>query len=54
VDRCSADPFQLRRIQVLDDPLWRFAFRLLEAQAPSRLARWVLGPSHIPADGDGV
>jgi peptidoglycan/xylan/chitin deacetylase (PgdA/CDA1 family) len=43
VDRGPADPFLLRRIQVLDEPVWRFGLRLVVAQAPSRLAAWVLG-----------
>lgn len=48
VDRCPVDPFLLRRVQVPNEPLWRFGFRLLDAQEPSRLASWVLGERFQP------
>jgi peptidoglycan/xylan/chitin deacetylase (PgdA/CDA1 family) len=48
VDRGPVDPFLLRRVKVLDEPVWRFAFRLLAAQKPSRLASWVLGERRSP------
>jgi predicted ATP-grasp superfamily ATP-dependent carboligase/peptidoglycan/xylan/chitin deacetylase (PgdA/CDA1 family) len=50
VDQCPGDPFLLRRILAPNEPLWRFAFRLLAAQAPSRLASWVLGERPVDAE----
>jgi peptidoglycan/xylan/chitin deacetylase (PgdA/CDA1 family) len=43
VDRAPADPFLLRRVLVRDEPVWRFACRLVAAQQPSRLLGWILG-----------
>jgi predicted ATP-grasp superfamily ATP-dependent carboligase/peptidoglycan/xylan/chitin deacetylase (PgdA/CDA1 family) len=43
VDRAPADPFLLRRVLVRDEPVWRFACRLVAAQQPSPLLGWILG-----------
>jgi peptidoglycan/xylan/chitin deacetylase (PgdA/CDA1 family) len=46
-DPSNADPFALRRVKVRDEPVWRFAIRLVALRRPRPFLDWIL------EDGDG-